>query len=134
MGTTSFTLRAVAETLSKEWRGGRQADGCVYIALGYEVSKDHGRLGHAVRGDGLLACPNGHHWQSLSRFTTNLDDARRLVPPGHDYLLQHVNGGLTISARVGDVESFGETDELALVSASLLAWADIVDADRRAAA
>ena len=64
---------------------------------------------------------------SPPHYTTSLDAAMTLIPAGHDYILEHVNGGLTISAMVGHNDreraSWGETDELALAAAALRAAA-----------
>lgn len=62
-------------------------------------------------------------------FTTSFDAAVRLVPEHHDYILEHVNGGLTICARVGHNDpnrnSWGDTDAQALTAAALRAHAGL---------
>lgn len=61
------------------------------------------------------------------RYTMSLDDAASLIPDGYDWILERVNSGMTICARVGhndpDRTSWGETPALALAAASLRARA-----------
>lgn len=60
-------------------------------------------------------------------YTASLDAAMGLVPEGYDWIIEHVNGGLTIGARVGhndpDRTSWGATPALALTAACLRALA-----------
>jgi hypothetical protein len=79
------------------------------------------------------------HWPSQEArngaFTASIDAALTLVPEYEtedglqraDYILEHVNGGLTIGARVGhddpDRASWGATDALAICAAALRARA-----------
>lgn len=60
-------------------------------------------------------------------YTGSLDAAASLIPKDHDWIIEHVNGGLTIGARVGhndpDRTSWGETAVLALCHAALSAEA-----------
>jgi hypothetical protein len=70
----------------------------------------------------------GPHGQiSVPAFTASLDAALTLVPEGHDWIIEHVNGGLTICARVGhndpDRISWGDIAALALCAAALRARA-----------
>jgi hypothetical protein len=62
-------------------------------------------------------------------YTTSLDAAASLIPEGHDWILEHVNGGMTIGARVGhndpDKTSWGDTAALALCAAALRARAGL---------
>lgn len=67
---------------------------------------------------------DGHYAYGL-----NFASARGLIPDGYDYVLEHVNGGLTIGARVGHNDPartfFGATDELALLGAALEAQLEL---------
>ena len=72
---------------------------------------------------------NGYNsiWRGVPRYTASLDDAALLIPDGFDWVLEHVNGGLTIGARVGhnerDQTVFGNSAALALCAAALYAKA-----------
>lgn len=59
----------------------------------------------------------------VPRYTGSMDMAMKLIPLDHDYILEHTNGGLTISARVGDKNrmSWGSTMPLAICAACLRA-------------
>jgi hypothetical protein len=60
-------------------------------------------------------------------YTSSLDAAVSLIPDGHDWILEHVNGGLTIGCRIGhndpDRMSWGDTTPLAICAAALRARA-----------
>jgi hypothetical protein len=62
-------------------------------------------------------------WKGPSNFTSSLDAAAYLIPDGFDWILERVNDGLTIGARVGhndpDRTSWGDTPALALTAAAL---------------
>lgn len=64
----------------------------------------------------------------IPEFTASVDAALSLVPTGYDWIIEHVNGGLTIRARVGhndpDRALFGDSAALALCAAALLARAE----------
>jgi hypothetical protein len=66
----------------------------------------------------------------IPQYTRSLDAALSLIPEGHDYILEHVNGGLTIGARVGhndpDRTAWGDTAALAMCNAALRAQANLV--------
>jgi hypothetical protein len=67
-------------------------------------------------------------------YTTSMDSALSLIKTflvekkaeakHYDYILEHVNGGLTISCRIGPDQPpmFGETDELAVCAAFVNCW------------
>lgn len=67
---------------------------------------------------------------SIPKYTRSMDAAMSLIPKDHDYVLEHVNGGLTIGARVGhnipEQTSWGDTAALAMCAAALRAQADLV--------
>lgn len=71
--------------------------------------------------------PPEAEYTKLPRYTTSLDAAVSLIPTGHDWILEHVNGGLTIGCRVGhndpDRTSWGDTAALAICAAALRARA-----------
>ena len=65
-------------------------------------------------------------WRNLPRYTSSIDAALALVErllPGFDYILEHTNGGLTISCLLGtadpDKRAFGATPSLAILIALL---------------
>ncbi len=57
-----------------------------------------------------------YYKQKCPKFTASLDAAASLIPEGFDWILEHVNDGMTIGARVGhndpDRTSWGETPAL----------------------
>jgi hypothetical protein len=59
----------------------------------------------------------------VASYSSSLDAAASLIPDGYDWILERVNDGLTIGARVGhndpDRTSWGETPALALCAAAL---------------
>jgi hypothetical protein len=68
-----------------------------------------------------------HRLITVPSYTASLDAAASLIPADHDWVLEHVNGGLTIGARVGhndpDKTSWGDTAAAALCAAALRARA-----------
>jgi hypothetical protein len=82
---------------------------CIHATAGdYRIDEE---INRAIGGN-IAFCP---------RYTRSLDDALKLVPEDHDWIVEHVNGGLTIGARVGPgcAAIFGETAPLALCAAAL---------------
>lgn len=75
-----------------------------------------------------IAIPHPKHGRPIGmiyspKYTASLDAAASLIPDGYDWILERVNDGLTIGARVGhnnlDRTSWGETPALALCAAAL---------------
>jgi hypothetical protein len=76
--------------------------------------------GEVLSYRGTLAYPD---MPGVAGYTSSLDAAVSLIPDGYDWILERVNDGLTIGARVGhndpDRTSWGETPALALTAAAL---------------
>lgn len=94
----------------------------VEVAEGASFAMDQD-IAHAIGAMGMPPKP----------YTASLDAAVSLVPVGHDWILENVNGGQTICARVGhndkDRNSWGDTPALALTAAALRARLAMGDRD-----
>ena len=85
-------------------------------------------------GDGPFGCNTEDGMRHLGcinapNYTASLDAAASLIPDGFDWILERVNDGMTIGARVGHNDpnriSFAETPALALCAAALRARAEL---------
>lgn len=125
----SSVLSHLAKKCEKAIGPDRQLDGEIWAAIqGVELLIWERQLssGECLSYRGALKYPK---LSGVARYTSSFDAARTLIPDDHDYILEHVNGGLTIGARVGhnnpDRTSWGDTDELALCAAALRARASL---------
>ena len=96
-------------------KGSRELDKAIARALGFRIAASTGGPMIMRQNDNVAS------WD-LPHYTTSLDAALTLVPEEFDWLVSHVNGGLTIFAQVGPgKEYFAETAPLALCIAALKA-------------
>ena len=115
--TTEDDIASLIERVKAATEGDNDLDRDVAIVLGWTPPA----MGLPYWHD-----DEGNHWTALPDWSTSLDDALALVErlkPGFDYILEHTNGGLTISCMLGtadpDKRWFGETPPLALLAALL---------------
>lgn len=115
-------LEALAKRCSDPKESVRAIDADIHVALGLAVY-----TGNDLHMPGKVAIKESDFWQDAPRYTSSLDVAVTLIPDGHDWILKHINGGLTIGARVGhndpDRTSWGDTAAGALCAAALRARA-----------
>lgn len=108
MSQNKNELLRIADMVSHATRADRTLDAVIWQLIPH----------HSVNGDksNVFYAP---------RYTSSLDAAASLIPEGHDWILERVNDGITIGARVGhndpDRTSWGETPALALCAAALRA-------------
>ena len=129
--TNPSELLRLAERCEAATGADRELDALILEALGYEVKRDHGRMGFAVRGEGPVRYLQGTHWQSFGRYTTSIDAAMELVPEGATPALSRHRGSARGSAHITrdtDGRSLGichsaATPALALAAAALRARA-----------
>jgi hypothetical protein len=127
----------ITEITAAAARGSRELDAKVFEALGYEVKRDHGRMGYAYRGRGPLRYHQGDHWASLGSLTGDLERAvRYLLPPG--WRIAEMTDGIVLGGhQVCSVSlwrpgvrggprhaSAAATPALAVVAAGLRAYED----------
>src|SRR5574337_136324 len=113
----------VAQRCEKASGPDRQLD--VYIV--FALYPDIGAYQPHCAGEEPIFWDAPYRKQPCPKFTASFDDAITLIPAAHDWILEHVNGGMTIGARVGhndpDKTSWGDTAVLALCAAALRARA-----------
>lgn len=124
---TPVDLMGLASLCEKAICSSRDLDGLIFIAITPGVAN----AGRIDQMGGVVGWwPRNAPYQSardVPAYTRSLDDAASLIPEGHDWILEHVNDGMTIGARVGhndlDRTSWGETPALALAAGALRARA-----------
>lgn len=97
-----------------------EAAGCDYV---WHRTRGSFSLWKALDSEGRCV----ESWSPKPR-TRVLQAAIETIPSGYDYILEHVNGGLTISCLVGtsdeDKRAWGNTDVLAVLVGALRARVD----------
>lgn len=125
--TNQEQLLALATRCEEAVGPDRELDAQIYEALGYEVTRDHRRMGYAQRGFGPLLYADCENWSCLRSFTRSLDAAATLVPKDK---IATIGAGLSAGMAViadedGDncVVGKAATPALALCAAALRARA-----------
>jgi hypothetical protein len=102
------------------------------VSIAYALHPDIGNYQPHCPGEEPIFWNDPYRKQPCPKFTASFDAAASLIPEGHDWIIEHVNGGMTIGARVGhndpDKTSWGNTAVLALCAAALKAHAALAHA------
>lgn len=117
-------------SIETAFKGSRDLDIAIAVTIDgfFEIAPrfEGDEVGYGYVKDGQTITPGHGGDQLVPNYTTSLDAALRLlgrVLPGYDYMLEHTNGGLTISCLLGtndpDQRVFANTLPLALVAAVL---------------
>lgn len=129
--------RQVAEAIMRG-ETGAGIDLRIFEALGYDITTSHGRMGYAYRGDGPIRFHGGRHWGSMTRFTSDLQQAVTwLLPPG--WRIAEMRDGIHVDSECCAVSLWcpaqhppvngayavtAPTPAAAVCAAALLAYAD----------